>query len=403
MDSLQQFSIITTAGSSWGEQLAVAITAPSGARVQPRIIPFTQDGQLTGGYLVEYVPMELGDYMITVSYGGRVLPCYRIRSVEPPSSAAGRVRAFGSGLSGGFSGRQADFVIDTRSAGPGGLGVTVEGPSEAMIRCRDNGDGTCCVAYIPTAKGEYQINITFKDEPIPGSPFLANFILDPIYQIRTTGHGIQPDKGRIARQPSCIRIHIPSRHTKHIRMHRHQKKKKERFFFLFFFVILFVWVWIVPYPHFLRFPSRMSSSERKAYTSIVLCFFFTLILYFLPLISDRVFFFLYPFFCMGVVNIDCVGPPSFFLFLKFLLCISRSISSIYIGVFVDSPTEFTVDSRAVPGNKGAKVTSLITTPSGKRLEPAITPQPDGQARVGYTPFEEGNLLQTETLLEVNNF
>ncbi len=62
-----------------------------------------------------------------------------------------------------------------------------------------------------------------------------------------------------------------------------------------------------------------------------------------------------------------------------------------------------MDSRAVPGNKGAKVTSLITTPSGKRLEPAITPQPDGQARVGYTPFEEGNLLQTETLLEVNNF
>lgn len=55
---------------------------------------------------------------------------------------------------------------------------------------------------------------------------------------------------------------------------------------------------------------------------------------------------------------------------------------------MDSPTEFTVDARALP-KSGGKVSSLITTPSGKRMEPVVTPQPDGQSRVGYTPFEEG--------------
>lgn len=70
-------------------------------------------------------------------------------------------------------GKSAPFTIDTKGAGAGGLGLTVEGPCEAKIECQDNGDGTCSVSYLPTEPGEYAINILFAEQHIPGSPFKA--------------------------------------------------------------------------------------------------------------------------------------------------------------------------------------------------------------------------------------
>ena len=146
--------------------------------------------------MINYTPTELGDFIVSLVYGGQMLTRqpYRVRSCPPPTPA-NLVRAYGSGLSSGICNRQSDFVIDTRAAGPGGLGVTLEGPSEAAIRCRDNGDGTCSVFYLPTVQGDYQVNITFNEQPIGGSPFLAKIDADPVSLIRTTGPGIQRDKG----------------------------------------------------------------------------------------------------------------------------------------------------------------------------------------------------------------
>lgn len=70
-------------------------------------------------------------------------------------------------------GKPAPFAIDTKGAGTGGLGLTVEGPCEAKIECQDNGDGSCSVSYLPTEPGEYAINILFADQHVPGSPFKA--------------------------------------------------------------------------------------------------------------------------------------------------------------------------------------------------------------------------------------
>lgn len=57
-----------------------------------------------------------------------------------------------------------------RGAGTGGLGLAIEGPSEAKMSCKDNKDGSCSVEYIPFTPGEYDVNITFGGLPIPGSP-----------------------------------------------------------------------------------------------------------------------------------------------------------------------------------------------------------------------------------------
>lgn len=59
-------------------------------------------------------------------------------------------------------------VPSYRGAGTGGLGLAIEGPSEAKMSCKDNKDGSCAVEYIPFTAGDYDVNITFGGRPIPG-------------------------------------------------------------------------------------------------------------------------------------------------------------------------------------------------------------------------------------------
>jgi len=62
------------------------------------------------------------------------------------------------------------------------------------------------------------------------------------------------------------------------------------------------------------------------------------------------------------------------------------------GVYVDSPTDFIVDSRAIARRDDGKVTCTITNPSGTKTENLITPLADGTYRISYTPFEEGKCV-----------
>lgn len=56
-----------------------------------------------------------------------------------------------------------------RGAGTGGLGLAMEGPSEAKMSCTDNKDGSCSVEYIPSEPGTYNLNITYGGQPIAGT------------------------------------------------------------------------------------------------------------------------------------------------------------------------------------------------------------------------------------------
>lgn len=77
------------------------------------------------------------------------------------------------GLKKGVTGTPSRFTVNTRDAGYGGLGLSIEGPSKAEINCVDNEDGTCSVDYLPTEPGKYTINVKFADEHVKGSPFKA--------------------------------------------------------------------------------------------------------------------------------------------------------------------------------------------------------------------------------------
>lgn len=64
-----------------------------------------------------------------------------------------------------------NFVGVVSGAGSGGLGLAIEGPSEAELVCRDNRDGSCTVEYNTNTPGDYDIAVRFADRHIPGSPF----------------------------------------------------------------------------------------------------------------------------------------------------------------------------------------------------------------------------------------
>lgn len=58
--------------------------------------------------------------------------------------------------------------VCSRGAGTGGLGLAVEGPSEAKMSCMDNKDGSCSVEYIPYEAGTYSLNVTYGGHQVPG-------------------------------------------------------------------------------------------------------------------------------------------------------------------------------------------------------------------------------------------
>ncbi|XP_059218762.1 filamin-A isoform X4 [Stomoxys calcitrans] len=185
LNSLQQFRIITHGLPK--ADLAVTITSPSGSRVKAHVIPTAE------GFLVNFTPTQLGEYLLSICFGGTPITPRPFRLQCLSGSDSNKVRAFGPGLEKGLVGQPAEFMIDTRGAGQGGLGVTVEGPCEAAINCRDNGDGTCNVAYLPTEAGDYTVNITFNERHINGSPFQPIiFPLPNLSNTRVSGIGIQP-------------------------------------------------------------------------------------------------------------------------------------------------------------------------------------------------------------------
>ena len=60
------------------------------------------------------------------------------------------------------------------------------------------------------------------------------------------------------------------------------------------------------------------------------------------------------------------------------------------GVFVDSPTDFVVDTRALAGaRRDGNVLCVITNPSGSRTDSYTKHLQDGNYKISYTPLEEG--------------
>ncbi|KAL3058091.1 hypothetical protein OYC64_010302 [Pagothenia borchgrevinki] len=191
VDQEQQF-MVDTKGAGGQGRLEVTVLSPSQRTVKCKMEP--QPGKADVS-VVRYTPTEEGVHAVNVSYDGHPIPGspFPVEAQLPPDPS--KVKASGPGLKGGLVGNPAEFSIDTKGAGTGGLGLTVEGPTEAKIECSDNGDGTCSVSYLPTEPGDYLVNILFEEVHIPGSPFKANVQMpfDPS-KVVASGSGLKRAK-----------------------------------------------------------------------------------------------------------------------------------------------------------------------------------------------------------------
>uniref|UniRef100_H2ZJ17 Uncharacterized protein n=1 Tax=Ciona savignyi TaxID=51511 RepID=H2ZJ17_CIOSA len=172
-----------------GKHVTAKAVAPSGAAV-PVDIKDNRDGT----YDAKYSPYEKGAWPHKiVDYDDVPVPGSPFNVGVDEGCDPSRVKAHGPGLEQGTTNKPAKFTVDTRGAGTGGLGLAVEGPSDAKITCTDSKDGTCAVEYLPTAPGEYEVNITYGGQNIPGSPFIVPVkdTVDP-RKVSCNGPGVSP-------------------------------------------------------------------------------------------------------------------------------------------------------------------------------------------------------------------
>lgn len=103
-----------------------------------------------------------------VFYDGQLVPGSPFKVNATQGCNPTKVKAYGPGLDRGIVNKNNQFTIETKNAGFGGIGLSIEGPQEAKMNCKDNRDGTFTVDYLPTEPGFYDIGVKFANKNIPG-------------------------------------------------------------------------------------------------------------------------------------------------------------------------------------------------------------------------------------------
>uniref|UniRef100_A0A8C4X762 Filamin C n=1 Tax=Erpetoichthys calabaricus TaxID=27687 RepID=A0A8C4X762_ERPCA len=338
----QEFTINTRGAGGQGK-VDVKITSPSRRPIPCKVEKETAKDLHT----VKYMPPEEGPYKVDVSYDGNPVPGspFTVEGVMPPDSS--KVRAYGPGLKGGLVGKPAPFAIDTKGAGTGGLGLTVEGPCEAKIECQDNGDGSCSVSYLPTEPGEYSINILFAESHIPGSPFKA--IIKPVFDpSKVTASGPGLERGKV-NEAGSFTVDCSKAGEAELTI------------------------------------EIISDSGVKAEVHIQNNSDGTYSITYIP-----------PFHGMYTITIKYGGHavPKFPARVQVDPAVDTSGIKVYgpgvePRVLKEVTTEFTVDARTLTKTGGNHVKARIVNPSGAKTEAYIQDKGDGTYRVEYTAFEDG--------------
>ncbi|XP_031160803.2 filamin-B isoform X1 [Sander lucioperca] len=356
VDQEQQFTVDTKGAGGQG-CLEVAVLSPSQRAVKCKMEP--QPGKADVS-LVRFTPTEEGVHAVNVSYDGHPVPGspFPVEAQLPPDPS--KVKAFGPGLKGGLVGNPAEFTIDTKGAGTGGLGLTVEGPTEAKIECSDNGDGTCSVSYLPTEPGDYLVNILFEEVHIPGSPFKADIQMpfDPS-KVVASGSGLKRAKvGEI----SVVNVDCSRAGPGQLSLEA------------------------VPDSSSTSPTGFAPGSGVKAKTEVVDNKDGTYTVTYVPLTAG-----------MYTLLLKYGGKAVPGFPAKVMVDPAVDTSKVKVfgpgverqAVFREATTSFTVDARPLTRRGGDHVKAEVRSPSGALTDSPITDNADGTYTVEYTPFENG--------------
>ncbi|XP_062318218.1 filamin-C-like isoform X2 [Osmerus eperlanus] len=339
----QEFTVNTQGAGGLGN-VGVMMTSPSGRPIPCKL----ESDKANGIHGVKYIPPEEGPYKVDVSYDSNPVlgSPFGLEGVMPADPS--KVRAYGPGLQGGIVGKPAPFAIDTKGAGAGGLGLTVEGPCEAKIECQDNGDGTCSVVYLPTEAGEYAINILYGEQHIPGSPFKAAVrpAFDPS-KVTASGPGLEKAK---AGEPATFTVDCTSAGEAELTIEVVSESGAQ----------VEVRIQKTSEGHF----SVTYSPAFHGTHTITIKYGGHMIPKFPSVIHVEP--------AVDTSGVQVYGPgvePK--------------------GVLREVTTHFIVDTRTLSKTGGHQVKARIINPSGTNTDAHITDKGDGTYRVEYTAFEDG--------------
>ncbi|XP_040262769.1 filamin-B isoform X3 [Bufo bufo] len=339
----QEFNVDTKGAGGQGK-VDVKITSASKKHVPCLVEPVT--GKECSS--VKYIPKEEGVYNVEVNYDGNPVPGspYSVEATLPPDPT--KVKAYGPGLKGGLVGKPAEFTIDTKGAGTGGLGLTVEGPCEAKIECSDNCDGTCSVSYLPTTPGEYFVNILFEETHIPGSPFQADIEM-PFDHTKVIATGPGLDHGKVG-EAGLIHVDCSQAGPGVLTMEAVSDSGSKAEVYI-----------------------QDNSDETHSITYV-------------PMFAG-----------MYTLSMKYGGEqvPKFPARVKIDPSVDTSKIKVFgpgvegEGIFREATTNFTVDARSLTRTGGNHIKTKISNPSGASTDCEVTDKGDGTYEVEYTPFEKG--------------
>eukprot|EP00118_Oscarella_pearsei_P010342 m.63074 g.63074 ORF g.63074 m.63074 type:complete len:293 (+) comp35140_c0_seq1:60-938(+) len=178
-------------------KLSMGISGPSKVQLESK---HTSDG-----FDVSYVPLEEGDYQLTIKCDGKHIPGspFAVAVEKDPSfvpvSHSSNCKVSGPGLKSGLALEPCYFSVDTSQAGHGPLSFSIQGPSQADIGPSDRAKTGFDYQFLPKAPGDYVLHILWGNVDIPGSPFTTKVDRNPGHQgsyghpekVIVSGPGIQ--------------------------------------------------------------------------------------------------------------------------------------------------------------------------------------------------------------------
>jgi hypothetical protein len=160
-----------------------------------------------GTYLAEFTCLRDGDYFIDVKLDNMdIIQSPFVLTVDPAKTKAEECIAegidseWGNGLKMSQAGREVQFKIQAmdqfgnRVVKPGDdFQVKIVEVAEGIrvkAKVLDNGDGTYIVTWAGMLRGEYEIQVALKDDPIMGSPWTVTVKTGTASAAKCTAEGV---------------------------------------------------------------------------------------------------------------------------------------------------------------------------------------------------------------------
>lgn len=159
-------------------KLKIKITPPSqNGSLLPKITKLSAEK-----YRVEWIPYELGVYMVKISYGDQEISDLAVKIFDP-----NQVRVFN--IRDGLVNHQNTFTIDAQKAGEGDLEIGIKcGDQIVPNQVRILSNSQFEVSFIPKRTLDHYATVSFNGIQIQNSPF--EFKIRQIASLRVTGSGV---------------------------------------------------------------------------------------------------------------------------------------------------------------------------------------------------------------------